>query len=224
LHDIDRSMFETEIGPFGEVGELGELGELGEYASEYGEAEFGESEWELGESSETELATELLEVGSEAELDRFLGSLLSTAVGAAKRFAASDTGRQLGGILKSAAKQAIPAIGRGIGGAIDPRFAAAGGRLAQQAGSLFGLELEGLSQEDREFETARAFVRFATDAAGRAASAPPGAPPAAVAQKAAVAAATRHAPGLVPALRFSARRMRHGRWVRRGNSIVLLGA
>jgi hypothetical protein len=211
MHDIDRSMFETGL-------ELGEFAELGEY-------EYGESEWEFGETSaETELATELLEVSSEAELDRFLGSLLSTAAGAARRFASSDTGRQLGGILKGAAKKALPVIGRGIGGAIDPRFAATGGRLAQAAGSLFGLELEGLSQEDQEFESARAFVRFATDAARRAAAAPPAAPPEVVARQAAAEAAAQHAPGLVPALQLPTRRGRRGRWVRQGSSIILLGA
>ena len=38
------------------------------------------------------------------------------------------------------------------------------------AGSALGLELEGLSQEDREFEAAKQFVRFASDAVKNAAN------------------------------------------------------
>lgn len=222
MHDIERAMFEVGEASAGEY-EYGET-ELGEH--ELGEDEYEYEYGEVGEAAnELTLATELLEVGSEAELEQFIGSLLSTAVGAAKRFAKSDTGRQLGGILKQAAKRALPVVGRGIGAAIDPRFAAPGARAAQAVGSIFGLELEGLSHEDREFETARAFVRFGTEAARRAAAAPPNAPPPAVARAAAATAATRYAPGLVrwlgpPPGPGSGRR---GRWVRRGSSIVLFG-
>ena len=49
----------------------------------------------------------------------------------------------------------------GVGGAI-------GSKLAAAAGNLFGLELEGMSPEDQEFEVARRFVRFAGAAARNA--------------------------------------------------------
>jgi hypothetical protein len=174
---------------------------------------------ELHEAQEMELASELLEVSNEQELEHFLGKLLSTASGAARSFASSPTGRQLGGILRQTAKRALPVLGRAAGEWVRPGGGAAGARLASAAGNLFGLELEGLSHEDREFEVARSFVRFATDAVRRAASAPPAAPPDAVVNGAVAAAARRYAPGL---LGRSGRR-RSGRWVRRGSSIVIYG-
>ncbi len=48
-------------------------------------------------------------------------------------------------------------------------------KLASAAGRMFGLELEGLSVEDREFEVARRLVRFALTATKNALSAPPAA-------------------------------------------------
>jgi hypothetical protein len=89
------------------------------------------------------------------------------------------------------------------------------------AGQALGLELEGLSAEDREFETARQFVRFAGEAVKNALDAPPAADPAGVAQAAAVEASRIHAPGLLPGQPSS--RSRSGRWIRRGGKIVLFG-
>ena len=205
------------------------------------------------EMQEVELAAELLEVTSEEELDRFLGNLLSGATRAASNFARSDTGRALGGVLRSAAKQALPIVGRGIGGTLGGAEGAKwGGRVGAAAGDLFGLELEGLSSEDREFEIARAFVRFARAACRNAAAAPPTAPPEAVARAAITAAARRYAPGLLravgqattggPGATTRARpvgvsaaradgaapasngRRQTGRWIRRDGAIVILGA
>lgn len=232
MHDLDRSMFETgETGAY-ELGEVAgeqeafELQEMAELLGQLGQTEVFETP-ELHETLEMELASELLEVATEAELDRFLGKLLSTAVQGARSFARSDTGRALGGVLKQAAKKAVPIVGRAVGDYVAPGRGADVARLASQAAKIFGLELEGLSHEDREFEVARSFVRFGTAAAQNAASAPASAPPAAVVPQAVTAAARQHAPGLLaePAARgFRARRGRSGRWVRRGQSIVLYGA
>ena len=213
MHDIDRAMFESEAEA--------------EYET-FGEAESYESHesGQHGESQEVALATELLEVTTEAELDRFLGKLISGAVSAARGFAQSDAGRAVGGVLKSAAKQALPQFGQAVGNAIAP---GRGGALGQRAGQWvgdkleLGLETEGLSAEDREYETARAFVRFAHETAQRATQAGPGTPPAAAAQRAAVAAAQRHLPGLVRP-DATPGRATEGRWVRRGNRIVILDA
>jgi len=86
--------------------------------------EYGETEWpgETGESGvfseteEMELAAELLGVASEQELDRFLGSLIQRAGRAVGQFVKSPTGQALGGILKGAAKQALPVVGSALGG------------------------------------------------------------------------------------------------------------
>jgi len=66
--------------------------------------------------------------------------------------------------------------------------------------AIFGTELEGLSPEDREFETARHFVWFANDLARTAARAAPNAVPGIVASHAERLTARRLAPGLSRAL------------------------
>lgn len=220
MHDIDRTQLEAPDLEASSPPDGAELGELDETSAD------GESlESPLEELDEIELATELLEVGTDAELDQFLGGLISKVGKAVGTFVRSDTGRALGGILKGAAKKALPVIGRGIGQWISPeRGGALGAQAGRLAGKMLGLELEGLSQEDREFEVARQLVRFAAAAARRAAVAPVG-PPVAVAQRAAAAAARVHAPGLLQRLpgRSSLLWPHGGRWVRRGRTIVLYG-
>jgi len=103
--------------------------------------------------------------------------------------------------------------------------------VASAAGRAFGLELEGLSSEDREFEVARRYVSFAGEAVKNLASAPSGLDPRTAANAAAVAAAKTHAPGLLPPRQagmepqsYSSFPTGHsGRWMRRGNKIVLYG-
>jgi hypothetical protein len=231
MHDLDRSMFEVpeleshEYGAHGETQELEQEDFLGVLGSLLGREvnELQETEQaEQTELQEVELATELLEVTSEAELDRFLGDLMRRAAGAAGRLVRSPTGQALGGILKQAARQALPVVGQGLGGLVSPAMGTFGGRVGQAAGDLFGLELEGLSSEDREFEVARSLVRFMTAATRNAAAAPPNAPPEAVARSAVQAAARQHAPGLARGL-GGARpgRARSGRWQRQGRTVVI---
>lgn len=150
------------------------------------------------EMHELELASELLEVSSEEELDRFIADLARSAATAAGDFARSDVGRALGGVLRNTAKEALPLVGRAVGGRFGSTGAEWGRRAGAAAADLFGLELEGLSSEDREFELARAFIRFAQAACRNAARAPADAPAPAVVRAAALAAARRHAPGLLP--------------------------
>jgi hypothetical protein len=120
----------------------------------------------FSEVEEMELAAELLEVNDEAELDQFLGKLLkkaSRAVGGALK---SPLGRTLGGYLKGAIKKALPKVGGVLGNYFVPGVGGAiGSRLASRAGQFFGLEMEGLSPEDQEFEVARRLVRFGGEAA-----------------------------------------------------------
>ena len=175
MHDIDRALFEYE-------------------SETVGEAEY--------EAQELELAAELLEVSSEAELEQFLGSLLSKAVDVGRGFLASDAGKAVTNVVKSTAKKALPQIGQAIGNYVAPGV---GGKFGQQAGSALGgalgLELEGLSQEDRELEVARSFVRFAQAAAQQAASFPATVPPGVAAVRGALRAARMHFPGLTVQIR-----------------------
>lgn len=216
MHDIDRTQLESQ--GFGFLPE----GPGQEMASE----EVAGLESPLNESQEIELASQFLEITNEQELEQFLGNVLRTVGSTVGRFVRSDTGQALGGILKDAARQALPIVGGAIGQKIAPgRGQAIGADIATQAGRLFGLELEGLSAEDREFEAARQFVRFAGAAVKQAAVAPPTAPPATVASSAATAAARTFAPGLLTRLQGRSSLMwpRSGRWMRRGKTIVLFG-
>jgi hypothetical protein len=205
-------------------GETFEVGEGFEAGESYESAESGRV---FDEVDEMELAGSLLEVASEAELDRFLGDLVRRAGRAVGSVVRTPIGQSLVGILKNAAGKALP----GVGGLLDAAVAGAGGsalgEMPTEAGQLFGMELEGLSQEDQEYEVARRFVRFGGAAAAKAAQAPPSMPPQAAAGNAAAAAARDHAPGLLgPRGRGRSgpgrRHARHGRWIRRGRTIVIV--
>jgi hypothetical protein len=215
MHDIDRTQLESESFESGTE----EFGAMAPETSEFAETP-------LNEGQELELASELLEITNEEHLEQFLGDLVGKVSGAVTQFARSDTGRALGGILKDAARQALPVIGRAVGQWVSPeRGGAIGTDVATTAGRIMGLELEGLSPEDKEFEVARQFVRFASAAARHACATRSAAPPVIAARNAALAAARIYAPGLAPRLqgRSSLLWPRSGRWVRRGRTIVLYG-
>ena len=249
MHNIDRTNLESNYGEYaGEyaneyVGEY--TGEYpGEYTGEWAGEFAGEYPGEFGQETETygeysqegpfseaetmELASELLTIQNEVELEQFLGKLVKKAGG----FLRSGVGRHLTGALRGIARKALPVLGAAAGNFILPGVGGAiGGKLASAAGNMFGLELEGLSYEDQEFEIAKQVVRLGGAAATNAAQAPPNAPPAQAAQAALTTAAQQFAPGLLrpgtsPNGMQQRRIRRHrntGRWVRRGQEIVLLG-
>jgi hypothetical protein len=207
MHDVDRTQLEysAEFSEYGEIPEYSEYGPSGTVLEAItGE---GESNWEtgyeyggssMGELMEDELASEFLEISNDQELDHFLGSLISKAAKGIGKFIASPAGKALGGMLKQVAKKALPIAGGALGTFIGgPAGGALGGKLASMAGDAFGLETEGLSGEDHDFEVAKRYVRLAHDAARRMAAAPPTANPHAAAKAAIVEAAKKHAPGLL---------------------------
>lgn len=241
MHNIDRTQLEWENGSFefeadpelyGEsYDELYEEAYDELYAEGYDtEAEmYDETEGVFDEAEEMELAAELLSISNEEELDQFLGKLFKRVSRGIRKVVRSPIFRPLGGMLKGIAKKALPIAGGALGTMIPiPGVGTALGAAAgKAAGKMFGLELEGLSAEDQEFEVARRFVRLAGDAAQEAASAPTSAPPQQVAQAALVSAAQKHAPGLLAGRggqnrRQSGRRKASGRWIRRGRAIILL--
>jgi hypothetical protein len=194
MHQEMPAEFGMEVGQSESGYELGNEmpGESAfEYSGEFGnEFETGQGEQSAMELQEMELASSLLEVTSEQELDRFLGNLISRATKTIGGIARSPVGQALGGILKQAARKALPVAGQALGSYIG---GPAGGRLGQQLAS-----------------TAKQYVRFANDAARRAAAhvqhhrrhSGPVAPAAVrqIARSAAVTAAKRYAPGLVTAI------------------------
>lgn len=225
MHDLDRTLG-RESGPFEFTGETETFGEFqGEFPGEF-QGEFqGEQQEVFQETELQELAAELLSVSNEQELNHFLGSLIKKAGSALGKVVRSPIGQALGGVLKKVAKTALPMAGSALGNLVLPGVGGAiGGKLASAAGSMFGLELEGLSQEDREFEVAKQFVRLASDATRAAVTAPSAANPFAVAQSAVSQAAQKFAPGLVSGTAgIPAGGGMSGRWVRRGRRIVIYG-
>ena len=136
MHDIDRIRLETqsETGMF-EVPQF-EAGQFEFAQAETSDFETGEV---FGETEQMELASGLLEVTSEAELDRFLGDLIGRAGRAVGKFVGSPEGRAIGGILKGAASQVLPGIGSAIGSYFGgPTGAKVGGDAASAAGRAFG--------------------------------------------------------------------------------------
>ncbi|SFN98641.1 hypothetical protein SAMN05216386_2335 [Nitrosospira briensis] len=226
------------IGLYGEDMEAEESME----AQESGDFEFGDelesldnAEMVSDEIEEMELASQLLEVADEAELEQWIGNLVKRAGRSAGQFVKSDAGRSLVEILKGAANKALPILGSAaksyLGGPVGGQL---GNKLTSAAGQIFGLELEGMSEEDSEFEVARRFVRFSNAAAKNLAAGPRTGHPRKAARVAAVRAAKRHAPGLI---RPAKRRKRgypgygapanygapgNGRWVRRGRNIIII--
>ncbi|MGH9842891.1 MAG: hypothetical protein ACREEM_29485 [Blastocatellia bacterium] len=188
---------------------------------------YGEAESPFTEAEEMAFAAELLGVGSEAELDQFLGNIFKKVGGFVGKIAKGP----LGGVLKGIAKKALPWVGGALGSFIPiPGVGTAvGTALGTAASKLFEVNLEGMSYEDQEFEMARRFVRLAGASAQNAAAAPPDASPQAAARAALMAAAQKHAPGLLapagadlPAMGRNGRQSGH--WIRRGRAIILYGA
>ncbi|SFI42076.1 hypothetical protein [Nitrosomonas sp. Nm34] len=216
MHDIDRTMMEYEPEMEPEAG------------YEFGEFEYADMEGVLDEAEEMDLAAELLGVTDEAELDQFIGKLFKKIGSKVGKYIKSPTGIALRGILKSAAQKALPMLGTAIGGPVGGALAS---QLAEAGNEIYGMELEGLSEEDQEFEMAKQFVRFASTAAEQAAGAPPHIEPKVAAKSAAITSAQQHAPGLLrpapSAMSMSTMSLpgsgRSGRWVRRGSKIILYG-
>ena len=197
MHDIDRTSLETFEYDFESEGE----GYL------------------LNEAEIAELASELMEVNGEQELEQFLGDLMKKAASAAGSFMKSSTGKALGGI-EDAAKKALPMVGGAFGGWVGGDTGSKiGTQLAGMASDRLGLELEG---EAEQFETAKDFVRMATEAAAKVAGAPQTANVANVVRAAVSDAVKTHMPSLSSAPANAAGAAK-GKWIRRGNKIVLLG-
>ncbi len=220
MNGLNEEIFESDYESFEGEGEYEER-EAGSYETE--------TEWEaeggspFSQEQEMALAAELLSVSSEQELEQFLGDLISKVGKAAGKVMSSPTGKALGGLLRKAAKTALPVLGTAVGGYFGgPMGAKIGGQLASAGGQLLGLELEGLSNEDQEFEVARRIINLAGYSARRAAHFPRSMHPRRAARAALAMAARRYAPGLLrngyplrgldPADIPYVRRRRYGRW------------
>jgi hypothetical protein len=192
----------------------------------HGEGEWGGETEVFSEAEVMELAGELLEVSNENELDLFLGNLIQRAGSALGQVVRSPVGQAVGGLLKGAAKYALPLAGTALGGMVGgPLGARIGGGLAGVASDALGLEAEA---EDREFEGAKNFVKMAGDTLKSTLAGDPGRSPLALAKAALTEAAQKHAPallagaggGALPAHAHHPGRV--GRWVRQGRNIIIV--
>lgn len=137
-----------------------------------------------GRESDAELAdgAALLEAADTGQLGAFSAGLVADGHPGGRTVLRTAPGRLLSDALARLARQVWPA------GSVDAK---------RKAAALFGLELEGLSPEDKQFEYARHLARFMRDAAhelqagGTASDAPRRV------QAALALAARRHAPGLL---------------------------
>jgi hypothetical protein len=231
MHDLDRTQLEMEWEAEAYDGEY--EGEFeGEFEFEYdgypGEFEYEfEYEYEydsmLSDAEEMELAADFLEIMDDEELELFLGKVFKKVRNKVRKHVPKSIRRAVGSRLKGLARKGLSMAGTAAGGFFGGPVGAAVGRSAgSMLGQAFGLELEGLSPEDQEFEVARRFVRLSAEAAKQAAKAPAGAPPQAVAKKAVDIAVKKHAPGLAAGGK-GRRGQRQGKWRRRGNTIVIYG-
>ena len=216
MHDLDRQQLE----------QYEQEGLLGEY-------ELGE----MTEAQELELASELLEIASEEELEEFLGDVWKRVSAGAKSAYNSDLAQKY--VIPTVMRYAPVAVDAAAQAILPPGVDVDAFRRTQQLlqmgkaklDATYGKELEGLSAEDREFEIARSYVRFAIEALRRALQTPPRVPKPVAAQIAVREAARQHAPGLVanvpapagttPLGNGSNGAMPSGRWVRQGSSIVI---
>ena len=229
MHDHDRTQLESGFDAL----------ETDQFEFTNGAEVYGDSEASspFSESQEMDLASELLALTNDAELDQFLGNLFKKVGGAVGKFMKGPVGRSLGGMLKGVAKRALPVLGGALGSFIPGIGTAIGSTVGTAASNLFEVELEGLSPEDQEYEVARRLVRLASGAAKKAGLIPPGFDPRAAAKAALAAAAKQYAPGLLSLLGetgptpmapaapspLTTRPGHSGRWIRRGQKIILLG-
>jgi hypothetical protein len=169
-----------------------------------------------------ELAAELLDVTNEPELERFLGRLVAETARKAGGRLPADTGRALVAVLRRTAERTVPTLTTALG-QFEPATGA-GPSVAETAARVYGLELEGMSAEDRDYEIARQFLRLAQAATARAARTTARAPAAAVVGAAVAGASRELAPGLFPPERNTGPVPQPGPMLRRGADVQLIGA
>jgi hypothetical protein len=167
----------------------------------------------LSDEEVSELAVELANVQDEADLEEFIGNVFRRVKNKVGKFARSAVGKKLLGALKSVAKQALPALAGAAGTFIGGPL---GGSIGSKIGGAISSRLE--QSDEGAIEAAEQFVRFAAEAASVAAKASPSAPANAIMRAALQRASRRHPLGRArTGLGVS------GRWLRRGNRIVLFG-
>lgn len=174
------------------------------------------------EAQELELAASLLEVLNEDQLDHFLVKLLHEAGNVAGSVLKPAHAQALREVLRKAIDQILPFARKEHGAPTQRPFGAQlGSGLSSAAGKALGLELEGLSPEDGEFEAVKQFVRFAGETVKKTVEDLSGGNPRDAVRRAAAEAAEVYAPGLfadAPEVPGDS-----GRWIWCRDRIILFG-
>lgn len=205
-----------------------------EFTPEYENFEYQEYEGEtlnegevFNEGELLELASEMLEVNSEAELDQFIGKAIRKAARKLRRAVRSPLGNALGGYLKGLAKAAIPLGAGALGGMVaGPLGTRIGSSLAKSGLGMIGFEAETLEAEDQEFEGAKAYAKTLGSAVQSAVQAPPTVDPIEVARQSVQAARAKYTAGNLGGTSSQKRHLKfptQGKWYRNGEDLVLRG-
>lgn len=174
------------------------------------EAEAPERATQPGQATTMTFGADLLDHADGAQLGVFLRKLVGSIAAADRVPVGAALGKALVAALQPVARAIMPI-----------RSGGAGADSKTMAARMFGMELEGLSPEDKEYEVAQQFIRLAADTIRNAsAAAHTGAPPAVTAAAALRQAAGRYAPGLLKSTSQTA--PASGRWRREGRRIIVL--
>lgn len=174
------------------------------------------------ESQELELAARLLDVANDRQLDQFLRDLIRQGDSAAGNLSTPAQLHAVGNVLKRAIYNILPMRSMEHGATSHSSIGAQlGNGLSSVAGQVLGLELEGLSPEDREFEATRQFVRFAGETVKNSRQAFMNTTSQEAAHRAAAEAAQTYAPGLFAAEPHVAND--RGHWILCRDKIILFG-
>lgn len=230
--ELESDDSDTETGDEEEFAAFGELegvdDEPADENFESGEPPYDEEAYGYG--LEDALAYELMTVSDEAEMEEFLGKLMSSAARKFKKLGRAALPRLLP-ILKGPAgsllKGAMPLLGSALGSAVPGAGTLLGGMAGQRLGQLLGGQMEDASDDEARVDLSRKLVNTVSDAVDRAVQDPrSGAEPVSAARDAFVGAIQANLPpGVRRALaggKGSGAGAQSGRWVRRGRKIILL--
>lgn len=148
--------FEYDIDPESGIQDIGQgEDEYFEYSDEnegeaYAESEGQENDSMIAEADQLELAAELLEAEQEDEIDGVLHEVMAQVSESFGRELSEEETATLGGYLKGVALELLPQFSQ------ESDAASSGRRM--------GMELEGLSLEDQQFEVSKGVVTLAQQA------------------------------------------------------------
>lgn len=247
MHDLDRTTLYEQDSDYAEEydndQEFDDLyDETFEYDDEFNHEIYDDYEYADDEDEELALATELLDLESDEELNEFLGSIFKRVAKKVKSVAKKIRGRRgrsrkkrlrwrrfgrgmkkLYGMHRKVSKIAIPIVGRILGAKYGGPM---GARLGGAAGDMIaknGLFLEGMSPEDQQLEIARRYVRASKDAAQQILTADPRLSDRTII-KSAIKRSRRHFPNQWQKRPWLGKQLRrNGQWYRKGRKIILTG-